>query len=128
MLHEEEDERSCSESETQLSRRPSVQHLGEVIDIPLLFLGVVLQGLPSYLHASSGPSALIHSSNTLSTPSEAVAEVSLDSCIQQCICSLYYLPGTVLYAEDSSWDTTKVPALVAFIFLLAGVGGTKDNR
>ncbi|XP_050620215.1 E3 ubiquitin ligase RNF157 isoform X7 [Macaca thibetana thibetana] len=30
VLHEEEDERSCSESETQLSQRPSAQHLGEV--------------------------------------------------------------------------------------------------
>lgn len=83
MLHEEEDERSCSESETQLSQRPSAQHLGEVIDIPLLFLGVELQELSSYLHGSSGPSALIHLSDTFSTPSEAVAKISLDSCIQQ---------------------------------------------
>ncbi|XP_017740241.1 PREDICTED: RING finger protein 157 isoform X7 [Rhinopithecus bieti] len=31
VLHEEEDERSCSESETQLSQRPSAQHLGEAL-------------------------------------------------------------------------------------------------
>lgn len=33
VLREEEDEHSCSESETQLSQRPSAQHLEEVIPV-----------------------------------------------------------------------------------------------
>ena len=36
VLHEEEDERSCSESETQLSQRLSAPHLGEVRQAGLL--------------------------------------------------------------------------------------------
>lgn len=35
VLHEEEDERSCSESDTQLSQRLSVQHPEEVTAFPL---------------------------------------------------------------------------------------------
>nr|XP_055187045.1 E3 ubiquitin ligase RNF157 isoform X1 [Nyctereutes procyonoides] len=33
VLHEEDDERSCSESDTQLSQRPSAQHLEEECDV-----------------------------------------------------------------------------------------------
>lgn len=35
VLHEEDDERSCSESDTQLSQRPSAQHLEEVISVSI---------------------------------------------------------------------------------------------
>ena len=65
VLPEEDDERSCSESETQLSQRPSGQHLGEVIYAPSL-LGFGLWVL-SFLPAGLFPSICSHS---LITPSQ----------------------------------------------------------
>ena len=55
VLHEEEDERSCSESDTQLSQRLSVQHPEEVTGF-LLPPGVLASGI--CLHGSLVPDSI----------------------------------------------------------------------
>lgn len=119
VLHEDDDERSCSESETHLSPRPSAQQLAQVTCTAPPFLNGRLQVLVSYL-----PACLVHLLSfihqTALEHSETAATLALDSFVQQCMGPVVFT-GHCSCAEDgNSEGTAKVPALRALIFLRVG--------
>uniref|UniRef100_A0A8C8YXM1 E3 ubiquitin-protein ligase n=1 Tax=Prolemur simus TaxID=1328070 RepID=A0A8C8YXM1_PROSS len=102
VLHEEEDERSCSESETQLSQRPSAQHLGEECGVTpesenftLSSSGAIDQSscsgtpLSSTISSPEGPAS---SSLAQSVMSMASSQISTDTVSS--MSGSYIAPGT----------------------------------
>uniref|UniRef100_A0A2K5I8Z1 E3 ubiquitin-protein ligase n=1 Tax=Colobus angolensis palliatus TaxID=336983 RepID=A0A2K5I8Z1_COLAP len=102
VLHEEEDERSCSESETQLSQRPSAQHLGEECgvtpeseNLTLSSSGAIDQSsctgtpLSSTISSPEGPAS---SSLAQSVMSMASSQISTDTVSS--MSGSYVAPGT----------------------------------
>nr|XP_054393353.1 E3 ubiquitin ligase RNF157 isoform X2 [Pongo abelii] len=102
VLHEEEDERSCSESETQLSQRPSAQHLGEECgvtpeseNLTLSSSGAIDQSsctgtpLSSTISSPEGPAS---SSLAQSVMSMASSQISTDTVSS--MSGSYIAPGT----------------------------------
>ncbi|XP_045381688.1 E3 ubiquitin ligase RNF157 isoform X3 [Lemur catta] len=102
ILHEEEDERSCSESETQLSQRPSAQHLGEECGVTpesenftLSSSGAIDQSsctgtpLSSTISSPEGPAS---SSLAQSVMSMASSQISTDTVSS--MSGSYIAPGT----------------------------------
>uniref|UniRef100_A0A2K5QIS7 E3 ubiquitin-protein ligase n=1 Tax=Cebus imitator TaxID=2715852 RepID=A0A2K5QIS7_CEBIM len=104
VLPEEEDERSCSESETQLSQRPSAQHLGEECgvtpeseNLTLSSSGAIDQSsctgtpLSSTISSPEGP-ASTSSSLAQSVMSMASSQISTDTVSS--MSGSYIAPGT----------------------------------